>query len=121
METMQTGVRWLIDLVVLICHGLAAFAITVGVLKATLLFGRDLLFGRPAPEMVREGRLELGHAFSLSLGFLIGASILTTAVAPDWTEIGQLAAIIAIRTGLNHILVREIREESGGSLSRQGQ
>ena len=53
-------------------------------------------------------RLELGHAFSLGLGFLIGASILNTTLAPSWNEIGQLGAIIAIRTALNYFLLKEI-------------
>ncbi|MBU0677226.1 MAG: DUF1622 domain-containing protein [Verrucomicrobia bacterium] len=52
--------------------------------------------------------MELGHSFSLGLGFLIGASILNTTIAPTWNDIGQLAAIIAIRTILNYFLLKEI-------------
>ena len=37
--------------------------------------------------------------------------VLRTAVAPSFTEIGQLAAIAAIRTALNYFLGREITQE----------
>ncbi|GAA2462917.1 hypothetical protein GCM10010405_54080 [Streptomyces macrosporus] len=37
--------------------------------------------------------------------------MLRTAVAPSFTEIGQLAAIAAIRTALNFFLGREIANE----------
>ncbi len=42
--------------------------------------------------------------------------MLRTAVAPTWTEIGQLAAIAVLRTSLNYFLEREIREEQHPAL-----
>jgi len=33
---------------------------------------------------------------------------LKTTIAPTWNDIGQLAAIIAIRTALNYFLVKDI-------------
>jgi len=59
---------------------------------------------------VLAGRLELGHTLSLGLSFLIGASILKSAISPSWDDIGKLAAIIALRTVMNYFLTREIRE-----------
>lgn len=53
-------------------------------------------------------RLRLGRWLALALELLLGADILRTAVAPTWSEIGQLAAIAAIRTALNFFLQREI-------------
>ena len=53
-------------------------------------------------------RLRLGRWLSLVLEFELAADILRTAVAPTWTEIGQLAAIAALRTALNFFLQREI-------------
>ena len=52
---------------------------------------------------------------SLGLEFLVGADILKTAVAPTWQDIGQLAAIIAIRTVVNFLLIWEMEkmEKSG--------
>jgi uncharacterized membrane protein len=37
--------------------------------------------------------------------------VLRTAIAPTFTQIGQLAAIAAIRTALNFFLSREIERE----------
>ena len=57
----------------------------------------------------KEGvRLRLGRWLALALEFLLAADILRTAVAPSWSEIGQLAAIATIRTALNVFLQLEI-------------
>ena len=54
-------------------------------------------------------RLYLGRYLALGLEFQLGADILSTAVAPSWDQIGKLAAIAVIRTGLNYFLMREMR------------
>ena len=51
------------------------------------------------------------------LEFALAADILRTAVAPTWRDIGQLAAIAVLRTGLNHSLELEIAREEGRSLT----
>ncbi|MHC4476689.1 MAG: DUF1622 domain-containing protein [Planctomycetota bacterium] len=91
-----------------ICQLLAVLVISVGIAKSITIFVKDALFGADSAGAIQESRLELGHAFSLGLGFLIGASILKTAFAPSWDDIGKLAAIIAIRTGLNYFLLKDI-------------
>src|SRR5215469_3403661 len=44
----------------------------------------------------------------LALEFALGADIARTAIAPTWAQIGQLAAIAAIRTFLNFFLERDL-------------
>jgi len=44
----------------------------------------------------------------LALEFALGADIVRTAIAPSWNDIGQLAAIAVIRTGLNFFLERDL-------------
>ena len=56
-------------------------------------------------------RLTLARYLSLALEFQLAADILSTAIAPSWDQIGKLAAIAVIRTGLNYFLAREVREE----------
>ncbi len=76
-------------------------------LRALLLFvpGR-LPVGEPdAKEAVR---LRLGRWLAVALELELGADILRTAVAPTWNEIGQLAAIVVLRTALNFFLQKEI-------------
>jgi uncharacterized membrane protein len=49
---------------------------------------------------------------AVALEFELAADILRTAVAPTWNEIGQLAAIAALRTALNYFLGKEIDKEA---------
>lgn len=93
---------------VTVFHLLAILVISVGIIKAMFIYFKDALLGQNAREAIKESRLELGHSFSLGLAFLIGASIVNTTVAPTWNDIGQLAAVIAIRTILNYFLLREM-------------
>jgi len=45
----------------------------------------------------------------LALEFLLAADILKSAISPTWNDIGQLAAIAAIRTFLNYSLGHDLR------------
>ncbi len=56
-------------------------------------------------------RLTLGRFLALGLEFQLAGDVLRTAVAPSFRELGQLAAVAAIRTALNYFLSREIAEE----------
>ncbi|MEY4338607.1 MAG: hypothetical protein RLZ14_457, partial [Actinomycetota bacterium] len=56
-------------------------------------------------------RLVLGSYLVLGLEFQLAADVLKTAVAPSFSEIGQLAAIAAIRTLLNYFLTKEMAAE----------
>ncbi|MCA3554547.1 DUF1622 domain-containing protein [Aestuariivirga sp.] len=97
-----------------ITEGAAAFVIAVAVIEAAFrtlwlipqsFSGGEASSGHEAKEDVR---LRLGRWLALALEFLLAADILRTAVAPSWSEIGELAAIAAIRTALNFFLQLEI-------------
>jgi uncharacterized membrane protein len=67
--------------------------------------------GAPSPsphDLTEDTRLRLARSLALALEFLLAADIMRTAVAPTWHEIGQLAAIAALRTALNFFIQREI-------------
>ena len=111
----------------------AAAALIIGlatieaVLSALLLFVPGLAARRTGegPQAAKEQvRLRLGRWLAVALEFELGADILRTAVAPTWSEIGQLAAIAAIRTLLNHFLQQEIdkaeRQPSGAPTAGPG-
>lgn len=87
-----------------------AIAVIEAVLRTALLLFQDFLPARTAlsHEAKEDVRLRLGRWLALALEFLLAADILRTAVAPSWSEIGQLAAIAAIRTALNFFLQQEI-------------
>lgn len=110
METAQDTVREAVDWIVLVIESLGALIIAIGVLIALVLLARALL--RPTePASFTRVRLVLGSYLVLGLEFQLAADILKTAVAPTFTEIGQLAAIAAIRTLLNYFLTKEIQSE----------
>ena len=97
-----------------VTEGVAALIIAVAVIEAALRTVA-VMFSDVVPERVEASheakedvRLRLGRWLALALEFLLAADILRTAVAPSWSEIGQLAAIAAIRTALNFFLQLEI-------------
>lgn len=61
-------------------------------------------------EVYQKARVGLGHFLVLGLEFQLASDIMSTAMAPSWQQLGQLAAIAAIRTFLNYFLLREQRE-----------
>ena len=94
----------------------AAVVIALAAIEATI---RSLLLFLPLPahkagpghqaQDAKEAvRLRLGRWLAVALEFELAADILRTAVAPTWTEIGQLAAIVVLRTVLNFFLQQEI-------------
>jgi uncharacterized membrane protein len=88
----------------------AAILILVGACEAfytmfSRLFSRRLTTGTRKEVLVRFGIWLL-----LGLEFELAADIIRTAISPSWTDIGQLAAIAAIRTVLNHFLEKDIEK-----------
>ncbi|MEJ2648414.1 MAG: DUF1622 domain-containing protein [Sedimentisphaerales bacterium] len=107
---MEDVINFINDLVVIVCQILAMIVILMGISKALIIYVKDIMVATKSYEALQESRLEIGHAFSLGLAFLIGASILKTIIAPTWDDIGKLAAIIAIRTALNFFLLRDVQD-----------
>jgi uncharacterized membrane protein len=71
------------------------------------------LIDRDSPAHAKtEVRLTLGRWLGVALEFELAADMLRTAVAPTWNEIGQLAAIAALRTALIYFLGKEIEKEA---------
>jgi uncharacterized membrane protein len=93
----------------------AALVVALATIEATLrslrLFFRGTLPHVGVHEHLDDKervRLRLGRWLAIALEFLLAADVLRTAVAPSWNEIGQLAAIIALRTLLNYFLQQDI-------------
>ena len=108
-EGVERQARALVHWVQLAVELAGAAVIAIGIVLALWWFAKSL--ARPSGRGFVRVRLVLAHYLALALEFLLAADILRTAVAPTWTEIGQLAAIAAIRTGLNFFLQREIAQE----------
>jgi uncharacterized membrane protein len=91
------------------CQLLAIFVISVGVVRALLIFLRSSLFQPQTALAFQRSRLAMGYSFSLGLSFLVGASIMKTMLSSQWEDIARLVIIIAVRTALNLLLERAIR------------
>jgi len=96
-----------------------AAAVIIGLAALEAVWNALPLFlrRRMAQETKVEIRLSLGRWLALGLEFALAADILRTAVAPTWHDIGQLAAIAVLRTGLNYGLEREIAREERRDLT----
>ncbi len=99
--------------------GLAAVEAT---LRALLLFVPGRMAAAAEESDAKEAvRLKLGRWLAVALELELGADILRTAVAPTWTEIGQLGAIVVLRTALNFFLQQEIDKAEARREPRTGQ
>ena len=107
METLKT-VTLILSMWV---EGSAALIIGLAALQATatgiILFLPDKK-KRDKSDAREAVRLTLGRWLAVALELELGADILRTAVAPTWNEIGQLGAIVVLRTALNYFLQLEI-------------
>lgn len=88
--------------------GLAAIQAIVRSLALFLPGRHGVLQGMHPQDAKEEVRLQLGRWLAVALEFGLAADILRTAIAPTWNEIGQLAAIVVLRTVLNFFLQKEI-------------
>jgi uncharacterized membrane protein len=84
----------------------------IGIGVLTTIFRTVGVFRSRQLSAYGKARVTFSRFLALGLEFQLAADIIGTAVAPSWTQIGKLAAIAVIRTGLNYFLAREIREET---------
>ena len=99
------GIEW----VRLGLDAVGGVVIGIGAIVTLVQLARDTM--RNQPQSFTSARLLLARYLALALEFQLAADVLETAIAPEWTKLGQLAAIAAIRTALNYFLGREMREE----------
>jgi uncharacterized membrane protein len=85
---------------------LSAVIIGAALVKALIAYGRSLT---QSIELKHEIRLQFGSSVAVGLELLLGADVLSTAVAPSWDDIGKLAAIAILRTGLNYFLELDVK------------
>ena len=106
----EESLRDAVDFLVRVVEAAGAAVIFLGALVGFVRFVGAVFSGRRAEAFVPV-RLDLGRFLALGLEFQLASDILRTAIAPTFEEIGQLAAVAAIRTALNYFLGKEIKEE----------
>jgi uncharacterized membrane protein len=103
-EGVRAGVQWLR----LGVEATGAAVIALGVIVGAIQF---VAASRRGTRGYNDIRLTLARYLAVALEFQLGADILSTAIAPSWDQIGKLAAIAIIRTGLNYFLGKEMELE----------
>lgn len=101
------------EITIYISHTLeitSAFLIAVALIRLIVNYFQSCLPGTNNSSAM-ESRLLFGSAVAVSLELLLGADVLATAVAPSWDDIGKLAAIAILRTGLNYFLEKELKHK----------
>ena len=109
-ETFQHFLHIAVQWIRLVLETIGALVIAAGAVRGlqALMASRS----EPAESRFVPIRITVARYLSLALEFQLAADILSTAISPSWDEIGKLAAIAVIRTGLNYFLGLEVREES---------
>ena len=64
-------------------------------------------------------RLELAKGISLALSFKLGGEILRSAIVNDWTELGILGAVVALRVIMTLVIHWEIKHEEEIAVSAE--
>jgi len=98
-----------------IVEGAAALLIAIGAAEA---FVMSLWNFRARTAQKMQIWMHFATWLLLGLEFELAADVIRTAIAPTWTDIGQLASIAAIRTFLSFFLDKDIEDVS---ISRRGQ
>ena len=100
------GAQWLR----LAVESAGALFVAAGIIVGLIAFAQATARGEA--DAYTQVRLRLARFLAIALEFQLGADILSTAIAPGWQEIGKLAAIAVIRTGLNYFLGQEMEREA---------
>jgi uncharacterized membrane protein len=88
-------------------EAVAALVIAYGLIEALVGLAPSLAMRRNLGRR-RDVWMHFGSWLLLGLEFELAADIIRSAISPTWTDIGQLAAIAAIRTFLNFFLELDI-------------
>ena len=99
----------------------AAVIIAYGAIEALWGMARAVL-ARHSVGARKQAWLRFGVWLLLGLEFELAADIIRTAISPTWADIGQLAAIGAIRTFLNYFLEKDLEKyEPGRQIAKPGE
>jgi len=107
---MATWVAWLATQVALVIQLIAVVFIAAGTLEAVATVFKGLVM-RADIDRYRQIWIRYARVLIGGLTFMLAADVVDTAIAPDWDDIGKLAAIAAIRTALNYFLEMGLRAQ----------
>lgn len=110
-----------VRLLIFVANLAGGIVIGVALVRALFTYLLDLIRARGGETPKESIRLSLGRSLSLALEFQLAADILGTALDPSLQDLGILAAIAILRTGLNYFLGRELTEAQRRERAAPGQ
>jgi uncharacterized membrane protein len=119
---MEAGLHVLAGYLTLALDAIALLMVTVGAVTALAELGMALGRRHIPGARVRAIFIEFGRWLVAALTFQLGSDIAATTIAPGWDQLGQLAAVAAIRTGLTYFLDRDLdkaRDEQNVQAKRE--
>jgi uncharacterized membrane protein len=96
---------------VMIIQAMALLIVVFGTVQAFVRSLRAMASPASTGDYFHSGYVQYARWLVAGLTFQLAADIIGTAFSPNWDEIGQLAAIAAIRTFVNFFLERDLAEE----------
>ena len=88
----------------------AVLIVAYGAAEAFLKTAGHVARGRSPAGWRKDVFVRFGVWIMLGLLFALAADVVRSIIAPTWKDIGELAAIAAIRTFLNYFLEKDIGE-----------
>jgi uncharacterized membrane protein len=94
---------------VVLIDAMALIVIFIGTVEA-FFGGVRTMLSSPNGHEQRDVWLRYARWLVAGLTFQLAADILETSIAPEWDDIGRVAAIAVIRTALNYFLERDLED-----------
>lgn len=104
-----------VQLICTVISVLGALIVIYGVVEAIISFVRQKLSAEKKDQITENEaiRQRMGAHLLLGLEIFIAADIISSVVSPNWSKVGILAAIVAIRTVLSYFLRMEVKQSQG--------
>jgi len=117
---MEAVLKELAEYTALAVEGVAVLLIAYGGVETVARTLRHLFRSTTPSGWRKELFVQFGVWLLLGLQFSLAADIVRSVIAPTWNDIGQLAAIAAIRTFLNYFLEKDIESAAHEAAAVQG-
>ena len=97
--------------VVMVIQIMALLVVAFGTIQAFIHSLRAMVSPSASGQHFHSGYVQYARWLIAGLTFQLAADIIQTAFAPSWDEIGQLAAIAAIRAFVNYFLEHDMAQQ----------
>lgn len=119
MPIMENWIATIVAYVVTSIQVMAVLVVVFGALQAFVHSVRAMFRPLGGGRDFHEGYIKFARWLIAGLTFQLAADIVQTAFAPSWDEIGQLAAIAAIRAFINFFLEHDLARQDEARLAVQ--